>query len=297
MAAGLASGPLAQTRVLFAFAGRTLAVDVRDEPSAEILNSTYGALRSDPARTAHHTAALRRMGDGRLHVRFDRRVLSTGEGASPSPLLSSYYALKEVFARFSAAVPGSLAFYGASVTIDGAAVMLIGPSYSGKTVLALQLAANGALLLGDETVCLDLRAGMARALARLPALREAALPFLPAAMRASIEQSQRVVQTARGRFWYGLGAQDLGGIKPAERDHRLRAIFILRDRGEEPQARASDPERSLPTLLQRAYSRPFQLLEVAAAKRALRNVAVFDLQTGRPQETAELIVRTVRACA
>ncbi len=296
LAAVAAVHPAALPRALFGFAGRVLSVDAGDTMTARVLDTTYAGLKIAGVKTAHHVAALRRLGDGGLHVRFDRRAITAGQKATPEPLLSSYYALKEVFARFAAAQHGCIAFYGALMAVNSSAVLVLGPTSIGKTVLALHMADLGARFLGDETAVLDPRTGTIRALPRRPALRDSALPFVPSAMAASIERAPHDVETPRGRFWYALNAQDLNGIEPSAREQHLAAVCVLRERSTEPAIVRAETARALPSLLQRTYARPFQLLEISAFQRTMRNVAVFDVTIGQPRQTAELILEQLRAC-
>ncbi len=258
--AAIAASPRSLARVHFALASRSLAVDVDDAFAAQILLATYGNARAHDCKTINHTASLRRLADGRLHVRFDRRGLAVGDAGHSIPLLSAYYATKEVFARFAAAHPCSIAFYGALVGIgNGAAALILGPTTIGKTVFALHLAARGATFLGDETAVLDLRSGTVCALARKPALRETALPYLPSdEMRARVAAAEHVIETDRGHFWYALGPEDICGIAPSDRPHQLRAVCIIRQRAESCAIRRVDFAHALPALMQRAYARPSQ---------------------------------------
>lgn len=286
--------PLTLTRTRVIVCGRILSIDTGDETAAGVLEATYGTLRPAPDRAAHHSAFVRRQFDGRLHVRFDRNPLAGGERAARPGVLPAYYALREIFARFCASIPGNVAFYSAAVAVNGGAVMLAGPASTGKSLLALHLARRGAHFLGDETAMLDMREGHVRALARRPALRESALAMLPADLQASVENATRFEAGQNGRFWYALDETALGGIRPDETPHRLTTIVLLRDRAGEHALHEVPAAQALPLLLQRAYSRPFQLLEMSAVKRALRNVRCFELTPGDPQTTAEAILREVR---
>ncbi len=149
--AAIAAAPRPLARAAFSMAGRVLAVAAQDESFTHILETTYADARVSDGRGVHHTAAVRRLGDGRLHVRFDRRALPIGDLGSSCELLSAYYAAKELFARFAVAHPESIALYGALVEIGGSAVLILGPTAIGKTLFALHLAWQGARFLGDET--------------------------------------------------------------------------------------------------------------------------------------------------
>ncbi len=296
--AAVVAVPRSLERATYCLAGRTLAVEVDDDAVAQILQTTYRDAHSEKTRTVDHTASLRRLSDGRLHVRFDRRTLSIAEPAPATPLLTAYYATKEVFARFAAARPGSIAFYGALVAVNGGAVLILGPTTIGKTLFALHLTARGAAFLGDETALLDLRTGHICALARKPALRDSALAYLPSAeMRKSVTCANAVVVTDRGRFWYALGAEDLGGIVPSDRFHRLSAVCIIRERTETCVVDRVDLPHALPAIVQRAYVRPAQLAQLSGLRRAMRAVSFYDIGLADPGASAEAFLSEVSRCA
>jgi hypothetical protein len=296
--AAVVAPPRPVQRETFGLAGRTLGIDVDDQAVAHILQTTYSCARVQNTRTVNHVASMRRLGDGRLHVRFDRRAVSVGEPAQPFPLLSAYYATKEVFARFAAAHPGCIAFYGALVAVNGAAVLILGPTTIGKTLFALHLASQGATFLGDETAVLDLRSGSICALARKPALREPALSLLPSdEMRARVAQANQVLDTDRGRFWYALGPQELCGVVPSDRSYRLAAVCVIRERAQTFALKHVDFEQALPAIMQRAYARPSQLTELSGLRRSMRRVTLHEIALADPQASAAAFLQEAGTCA
>ena len=297
VAGALASQPRALWRGQFGLAGRILTVDADDVASAHMLQAAYAHALEPRPRIPDHAASLRRLGDGRLHVRFDRRPLPAADARHATALLSAYYAAKEVFARFAAADPSHIAFYGSLIAVNGEAFLILGPTTIGKTLLALHLALQGAKFLGDETAVLDLGSTTIYALARKPALRESALPFLTPELRASTQAAEHAMETDRGRFWYALDALELGGIAPSADGYRLRAVCIIRDRSEEFSMRRIGLDDALPALMQRAYSRPSALTQIAALRRSLRHVAHYDVSLAEPERSAAALLEEVRACA
>lgn len=284
-------------RARFALAGRVLSISAEDEAICHILDTTYDDARAADGRAAHHHASIRRLSDGRLHARFDRKAIGVGEVAATAPLLSAYYAAKEIFARFAAAAPRSVAFYGAAVTVNGAVVLILGPTSIGKTLFALHLAWQGATFLGDETVVLDLRSGTASALAKKPSLREGALEFLPAdELRERIACGDHALQTDRGKFWYALTPQQLAGIAPVDRAYPLGGVCLLRERSDAFSMRRVDGGELLPGLMQRAYRRPSQLAQISGLRRALRGVPQYEVTLGHPQHSARQFLAEHAAC-
>lgn len=278
----------------FALAERVLGIDTNDPHVAHLLEAAYSPAVRAGMPSAHH-AAIRRLADGRLNVRFDRRALPASSHAAP--MLSAHYAVKEVFARFAAAHPAGIALYGSLVAIDRQAVLILGPTAIGKTLLALHLAWQGGRFLGDETAVLDFRSSTIYALARKPALRESALPMLPAGSIAErMNASECVMQTERGRLWYALDAAELQGIHPSPAGYPLRAVCILRDRDGDFRMSRVPADRALPALVQRAYQRPAELTVMSALRRSLRNTAFFEVSLGLPDESAASLMAQVRAC-
>lgn len=296
MAGALAPQPRALWRGQFGLAGRVLALDADDVAVAHILQTAYAPALESRHRAASHSASLRRLCDGRLNVRFDRCTISAGHLGQATALLSAYYAAKEIFARFAASHPAGIALYGSLVAVDGEAILILGPTTIGKTVLALHLALQGAKFLGDETTLLDLGSTTIYALARKPALRESAMPFLPPVLQQGAQHAEHVMETERGRFWYALDPAEICGIAPSASGYRLRAVCIVRDRAESFSMRRIDAGDALPGILQRAYARPSQLAQTASLRRSIRHVAHYDLSLAQPEQSAAALLEQVRSC-
>jgi hypothetical protein len=180
--------------------------------------------------------------------------------------------------------------------VDDGAVLLLGPTMIGKTLLALHLAQSGARFLGDETVVLALT-GEAYAMPRRPVLRESALALLPhARMVESVAASASFFPTERGRLWYSLDAQALCGIEPSAQAYPLRAVCALRDRDHDARIRRVDHAEGVKLLAQRAYARPSSLAQLSALRRATRRTAYFEMTLGTPEASCEALLREVRSC-
>lgn len=280
----------------FRLGATTLSLEIADADALRLVEEAYAPMRCAAAGT-RASASLRRLSDGRLHLRYGKHALRPANAVDGVPLRAAYHAAREIFARFACEPPHTLALYGAMCAKDGGAILLLGPTTIGKTVLALHLAAQGARFLGDDTALLCLLRGETYALPRRPALREGALPLLPsAAMRNAVAASPSMFATERGRFWYALDAQALEGIEPTDRAHPLRAICIIGHRGEVPAVRRLQDDDAVKFVAQRAYARPTSLAQVGALRRALRHTACFEMTLGEPQSSAELLLREVQAC-
>lgn len=282
-------------RLRFKLGPATLALDVADGAGLEVLQRVYAPMRCADPRPCQHLASIRRLSDGRLHARFARRPVAIPPRMASERLM--YSTSREIFARFAASVPQTLALYGAMVAIGDGAMLLLGPAMIGKSVLALHLAHQGATFLGDETAMLSLRSSEAYAMPRRPALRESALPHLPGLrMRESVAAAPHSFQGEFGRFWYALDECDLDGIAPSERALPLNYVCILRNRAQQPAIRRVDTAAALPHIAQRAYARPSELHQLAALHKTLRNALCLEITLGTPEETASAILREVGAC-
>ena len=273
-----------------------LELEVTDRAARGLIEGAYAPMLCEPVGSRTR-ASLKRLPDGRLHVRYGRAPLAPANASDPVLLRGAYHAAREIFARFATEAPDTMAFYGALCALFGGAVLLLGPTASGKTLLALHLAHAGARFLGDETALLAPSSGEMRAMPRRPALREHDVEFLPSEpMRSAVAASESFFQTERGRFWYALDEQALCGIEPSAAAFPLRAVCVIRERGTSSAVRRLEKNDGLKQLAQRAYQRPSSLSEAGALQRATRRASFFELTLGDPQSAADLLISEVRAC-
>lgn len=282
-------------RLRFKLGPATLALDVADGTALDVLERVYAPMRCADLRPYQHSASIRRLSDGRLHARFARRPVAIPPRTASERLM--YSTAREIFARFAASVPQTLALYGAMIAVRNGAMLLLGPAMIGKSVLALHLAHQGATFLGDETAMLSLRGSEAYAMPRRPALRESALAHLPTQrMREGVVAAAHSFEGEFGRFWYALDELDLAGIAPSERALPLEYVCILRNRAQRPAVRHVDTAMAVPHIAQRAYARPSELHQLSALHRTLRKAHCLEITLGTPEETASAILREVGAC-
>lgn len=291
-AAAPASIPLA-----FRLGGCVLGLEVADDAALSLLTHAYAPMQIDPGGVKMR-AFLHRLADGRVQVRYGRQLLRPADagGTTLMPLGSAYHAAREIFARFAAEPAEALALYGALCAVEGGAVLLLGPTMIGKTLLALHLALQGGRFLGDETSVLALARGEAYAMPRRPALRESALPLLPEQLAQTVAQCERAFESGRGRLWYSLDETALGGLQPSARPYPIRAVCVIADRADIAAVRPLEPAQGLKAVAQRAYGRPSSLAHLAAIQRAMRHAAFFELTLGRPEESARLLLRELGSC-
>lgn len=286
----LEGGPLTSAppafRCGFTFAGMHLSAAITDAWSERLFIRACRPMLDNaaPQIDAHVTRDER--GELELRAYGERLRYDTGRlGAFGA----AHRALHDCFSRFAAADPRALPLYGAFLAIGGLGVALLGPSTAGKSVLSLHAAMLGARFLGDELLLFYPGSGFGRALPRLPALREPALNFLPAAMRYAVERSGNAAHLPAGRFWYALEAQHLLGIAPDAAPHPLHAVvFLIRTPGK-PRLFALQPHDLLSRICERAYRRPGSLRELALLRASLANVRAYELHLGEPAVAARLL--------
>ncbi|HLI96519.1 MAG TPA: hypothetical protein VKT72_10590, partial [Candidatus Baltobacteraceae bacterium] len=109
-APGALSAPSA--RRTFGIGGTSLSLEIADDAALRLVEDAY-ALLSREGGTMRARASIRRLFDGRLHVRYGRQTLRTASATDPVPLRAAYHAAREVFARFACEPPQTLAVYGA----------------------------------------------------------------------------------------------------------------------------------------------------------------------------------------
>ena len=295
MMAAVATSSDCMQRLLFRVGAHTLAVDVCDDLSLTVLESTYAPLRCESVRAPHCTAEMRRLSDARLNIRFGRHALPAAV-AYRSDVCSAYHAARELFVRCVSSQPGSIAFYGALVAVNDEGVLLLGPTAVGKSVLSVHMTEQGATFLGDETAILNLRSAEISALPRRPSLRESAIALLPDRVRRGVAGAKCTFQTESGRFWFALAEDELG-FAPSSRSVPLRVVCIVRERDNAFSMRVLDVAEAIPLIVQRAYSRPTELAQLASLRHALRGVACYEVTLGKPDDSAAALLSRLAPCA
>jgi hypothetical protein len=272
---GRISRPLTVSRTFaFRFRERTLHVTTGDAWASELLSSTY-----EPLLCAQTCAT-------------ERAHIPQCDGFS-----GAFYAVRDLFARFAACEPDSLALYGAAVAWNGAGVLILGPTGVGKSVLALNAAYGGAHFLGDETALLDMRSGALSALPRTASLRERGLPYLlDVSAAAAIASCRRAYRTAKGRFWYALDDAVLN-LRRAFDSYPLHAVLCVEGRAAEPFIEAIPLSRLLPIVAARVHRESATVSDIAALYARLQGVRGFRVSLGSSGATLEGIARILDRAA
>lgn len=177
----------------------------------------------DPGSRQPLEARLYRMGKGRFRVTVGDGAYDVDAGAgivglSGGDPLRREERLWGLPALLCFQQRGSIPLHGAAVDLGGRAVVLAGPSHSGKTTLAAALHAEGHRILGEDVVCVD------------PAPAPAVPPG-PAMLRLRMDADAvlDVPDTVRlaerdGRVHRAVAAHRRGDGRPVV----LRAIVLLR---------------------------------------------------------------------
>ena len=212
-----------------------------------------------------------------------------------SVFASAFYGTRELFARLLCTHPERRAIYSAAIETDAGAVVLIGRSTIGKTVLALHATALGARLYSDETVLLDRRDGRINGVGRRLMVREPALPLLPNdAMRRACLESADVYVAKRSRLFYALDPSALFGRNVDALPALPAAVVCIDDeRTSHSVLERISPALAAAELAKRSYGPSKDLAEVATLGMLLARARSFRLRLGSPDEAARMILEAV----
>ena len=182
-------------------------------------------------------------------------------------------------------------FHAATISIDGAGLMLVGPKGAGKSTLALALATRGHGFLGDEHACY-----LPGSAELVPFPRPVGVKPGPRA-RSAQQALDRAGRDPEREGMMRVPVEDLLA-GPALRPVPLRAVVFLRGLGEAARLLRVEPGREELAALQPVGSsfanaasteRVFQLV------RLLSRAGVFHLWAGSPDETASLLEPALRS--
>ena len=222
---------------------------------------------------------------------------------SPRRALVRTNALRPLFFRDYAASAalrsqaGVLFLHGASVCLRGSGVFLSGRAGSGKTTLVLTLASRGHGLLGDDLAALRLSSLELLPLRRTLHIRRGPRAALvDQAMRERrVAMAEQPGATPRAR----VQARDLFPAEPAS-PAVLRAAFFLRGFRKRAAVERFVPSlaqiaalRHLPERLQWGITPARRMVRYAQAVGSLERVPCYFLDVALPEETADLIEKTV----
>lgn len=189
-----------------------------------------------------------------------------------------------------------LFFHASSLAVAGCGVMLVGSKGRGKTTTAMTLASRGNGFCGDEIAAVCTRTG-----SLLPFRR--AVSIKPGPLSRQVGDRLQTVATCEEQFPDGSVRTlvPMGSLFPRSQcaPVPLRCVFFLEKFAALPLIRrfafGREHYRLLTPLASTMWDVPaaVRMMQIA---RLLENVACFSLSPGQPDETAELIERTVLEC-
>lgn len=276
----------------FAFRNRTLSLRA-DEPVIGLAKAAFREIAAPAGGHAgQHAQVL--LSDEETRVLFDGAEVQIPnlDPSERNEFTSAFYATREIFARFAAADASCWALYGTAVRCGSGALLILGPSTIGKSVLTAHLLACGAQFYGDEIVVVDRETGYVSGMRRGLMIREPSLPLLPsAAMRERCAASPHRIQTERGALWYAVEADALVGRPTAAEPAPLGGIILLA--AERAKVSALEPLPGTAAAIEAArylYRRAGELTELGALTSLLARAPAHRLRLGPPGEAAALIV-------
>ena len=185
--------------------------------------------------------------------------------------------------------PDVFFFHAGSVSINGNGLLIVGPTNSGKTTLALALADRGHAFLGDDYAALRMRSNELLPMRRRLSIRTG--PCAPGIREALNRREWPTRTLADGSIRYLVHAATLFPTSvPAPAP--LRSILFLGDRGEEPMLEpipaSQRPLNRLTPFAGTFESAPPGAVALGMAKLITR-VPSFVLRLGSIPETVRLV--------
>lgn len=255
---------------LFEAYGVACAVSSSSDDLAEIAESVVPPLAAevDPARaTANFELDWR---EGSIAVLVDGALL----GATPDPDVAAGILDSAIRARIALRAPGRIFVHAGVVAAAGRAIVIPGPSFSGKTTLVAALLERGATYLSDEFAVLD-GSGVVH-------------PY-PRALwvRAAGARDGRPLAAAADRFPVAAGPLPVG----------LIAVTSYRPGARWEPARRSRGEGALALLANTVPARERSAESLRAVRAAAARAQVVEGERGEAGEAAPLLLAAVRDAA
>lgn len=147
----------------------------------------------------------------------------------------------------------TIAVHAALLSKNGKGVVIVGPSFAGKSTLATALWRNGWSLMSDDMVFIDTLARVASPAPRRVSLRFESRELVGDSIWSQIRNSPSCVQTSKGLYFH---PHEVSGMEKV-RTTSLSAIFFLarRDTATDPAAvSAMNPAKGSLSLLPYAFN-------------------------------------------
>lgn len=189
--------------------------------------------------------------------------------------------------------------HAASVGIQDMGVLLWGYSGAGKTTTSLALASRGHVFFGDNMACIRIRSRELLPFRRVAAIKPG--PRAPAVNALLQENTYETVDLPDGK---SSVLMQVGHCFPASQADAmpLSSVFYLRRFADQPALEAFTPTATDGAFLGRLSRDPMAVFGVSPARRmmnvfvlleVLSKVRCYYLDLGMPEETAELIEKTM----
>jgi hypothetical protein len=223
--------------------------------------------------TSEHQVVLAARG-GLSAIFSDNRVIRVKRSGSSLELLKAH-----LIAFLVACLREHVLLHAASLARGNRAILLVGPSMTGKTTLAMSCYVRGWGFMSEDLTAVHKVTGRLSSFPKSVSLRPQALELL----REKEEIQSLLVQAELP------GVIDPRRMKTAE-SAQARAVFLLRGRAERPLARPIDKGTLLKHLFFHLLARPPELASAAAGLEGLLAQAQgYELWLGSPDETAEMV--------
>ena len=280
---------------------RIADVDVSIDAPREIIDiakESYRRLPSTEGRAEAHAlvhAELDAAGTLRIRIgQIDYADVPAGSGRGVVGIELSNAVITAVAQRSRFVI-----LHAAALEMDGEALCIAAPGYSGKTLLASHLVSRGWRILSDEYAFIEPMTGNVVPFQKLLFMRSSSLPHTPRSFKKSIEASP----------WYGLGNAPglvFSGVDPASSysesvwstGARLTRLLLLSGK-RAPSAVIDECEtwNLIPDLNALVWQSPDLLTGLQRLAMAVRGTSVGRLTAASPLATADAIERWAMAQA
>jgi hypothetical protein len=264
-----------------------LLLRTNDATVREFARMQFAPVVDASSRLYDHHAFIR-SGTERLEVTFDgERLFEALIPQSPDgKAVAAYYAVRDCFTH-AISCANDCVIYGASLTIAGTGVLLLGPPGCGKTLTAVHLCALSGELLGDDVavLCSD---GSLDAVPRTLSLRADRAALLPPGALSRLHSTPPLIGHGDCAL-YCIAPADCG-IRQAQDPAPLRSVVFI-DVDAAPGVRPVEPATAEALFARyRQRGKPHAIKKL----RALRGVRAYYAGGEHPARLAQRLAEVLR---